>query len=243
MRSKWLLPTISLISALSIGSVLAQTHVSQAQAQARQTSASPTASPSASASPAATSYFYDLNTDLAANTIHHINELAIEEANTALLRLQTSTGQQIAQTLLTDHETSEQQLVNELNSTSTEAVLYVFQPATYEAAVDSQLSAISDADYDTTYLQVQLTAQRRALSNLQLVQSSSSQSIPQVAGQSIDMNITSQVNTAIALVQGHISLLTGALNGTYSSPTPSPSPSASASAVPTASPTVSVAHR
>jgi predicted outer membrane protein len=231
MKSKWPFVLISSGVVLSLGTALAQSKSYPMAAQHPWPgNATSTPAPSVNLSPVAASYLFTLNTDVAANLIHHINRLEINEAETALTRLQLPVVQQLAQMLLSSNESSEQRLF--ALPSSSNVTFYDFQESTAEIAADSQLAQISDDNYDAAYLQVQLVTHQRELQDLQLTASASAY---------MDPNVVTQLNSEISLLQTHISWISTVQNGGTTSVSPSPAPStpttmASVSPTPSVSP-------
>lgn len=150
-----------------------------------------TATPSPTTTPTALQVQDAALRSQAINVLHHINSLEIQEAQQAQASLQSTGSQTFAQTLITDHQASEQQVLQLAGQQG--ITVYAFQPATYEAALDSQLATLVGTTlYDQAFLQGQVLGHQRALQNVQLIQ-----------GLVVDPQIKTLLNNAVTMIQKH----------------------------------------
>jgi putative membrane protein len=202
-RSKIALSAVYFSVAILAGgvTVFAQTSPSTTPAASPSPSASPAASPSAgpSAAPGVTSALTTLTNTEVLNFLHHVNTSEILEANEALVRSTNPQVRTYAQTMITDHQQSEQQVVQ--LAAQKGISLYQFQPSTVDIAIDSQLSALSGSDFDRAYLQVQLAEHQKVLQELNMLQSRVN-----------DPDLQNLITQTIPVIQRHVDLATTSLN-------------------------------
>jgi predicted outer membrane protein len=192
MKQKLVIALLTVAGAVGVKS-FAQTNMPMAGAQPGTVSPTPaaTASPATTSSPGALQVQAAVLNSQAINVLHHINNLEIQEATQAQANLQNTGSQTYAQMLITDHQASEQQ-VQQL-AAQQGISLYVFQPATYETALDSQLTALAGTTiFDQAFLQGQVLGHQRALENVQLLQ-----------GLVVDPQIKTLLNNAVTTIQRH----------------------------------------
>jgi predicted outer membrane protein len=199
------------LSALAGGIVLAQTP---------STVPSPNPSPSVSATPSS-SPSVSLESEEAVAYIHHVNNLEINEANNALGQLQGTQVQDLAQTLITDHQQNDQQLSQLADQKG--ITLFGFQQSDDELASQNALSSLNQAEFDQAFAQLQAQDHQEVLRRLQTLQS-----------RVTDPEIRAFIAQTITMIQKHIQLASSA-----ASASPAATPSASPSASPSPSPSVS----
>ncbi|MDR3606359.1 MAG: DUF4142 domain-containing protein [Oligoflexia bacterium] len=228
LNNKFTLPSIAVL--FGLGAAVALAYAAPGPISSPSPGASPSSSatpgPTVSAAPFVTAAVVQLNSVAIANLIHHIDGLEIQENQLAQTRLQNSSNQQLSETLSTNFQSNQQQLLT--LAASADLPLYEFQSATFETAIDSQLSLLPNSDYDNAYLQVELGKARRFLADLQLA-----------AAQNANSTLQPIINSTLAMLQSHINLIVAALGGVSPSPSPSVSPSPSPSASPSSSPSAS----
>ena len=141
-----------------------------------------------------------INDDIVLNFIHYVNQGEITEANDALQRLTTPGAKSFAQTMIADHQQSEQQ-VSQL-ATQKGLTLYDYQPSTVDMAADAQLQNVPDANFDQAYLNMQLMDHQKALQDIKLLQT-----------QVTDTDLQALITQTIPVIQKHIDLAKSTLNG------------------------------
>lgn len=134
-----------------------------------------------------------VNHDTVLNFLHQANTGEITGANNALQRLQNPQARNFAQTMITDHQQGEEQVVQLANQKG--LPLYSYQPSTVEVAEDSELQQMASENFDMAYLQIALVDHQRVLQDLKLFREKVT-----------DSDIQNLVNQTIAVIQKHIDL-------------------------------------
>lgn len=194
---------------------------------AQESSPTPSATGSASPTPSASAGAVAPGVELATamNFLHHTNVLEIGESNNALAKLSDPSAITLANTIISDHQSNEQQVV--ALAARKNITLYEFQPSTYEIAATNALSTLSGPTFDSTYKSHELEGHQAVLSQLQMMQSTVT-----------DPDVKSLINSTIPVVQQHIQLA-GATSQAGAQPSSSPQPTSSASPSPSVSPSAS----
>ena len=147
----------------------------------------------------------------ALNFLHHVNSLEIQEGQSAMANAQAQSTRAFAQTLVTDHRQNEQQ-VQKL-AADKGVPIFVFQPATYEAAVDSLLLNLSGTSaFDEAFMQLEASTHQDVLHKLQSLE-----------GQVNDPEIKSLISQTIPVVQHHIDLASASPQPSGTQPSSGPS--------------------
>jgi predicted outer membrane protein len=215
-----------LVSSFSVGGLYAF-------AQNAPSTSSPPTTPTPGSTPGSSTALNRLNNAVAMNFMHHMNLTEINEASVALFTSNNQAVRTYAQTMITEHQQNEQNLIQLANQKN--VPIYAYQPSTVNIATDAELQSLPNNEFDSAYLQVQLNEHRKALQDLNLLRS-----------QVTDSDIQNLINQTIPAIQKHVDLANSSISSAAtptptSTPTaistPSPTPTDSPSPDPTDSPT------
>ena len=131
-----------------------------------------------------------LNVIAALYFIHHLNNLEMMQAREAMDRLETQEARNYAQTLINDHETLDQQVVQV--ATEKNVTLMSFQPSNFEVAINTQLKMLTGTDFERGFFQIQEQCHERAL-----------QALEQMRTTITDPQVMSLITQTIPVIERH----------------------------------------